>query len=162
MSKQNGYAVAYGVCIAGATPYIKDSGAADYYLAQLVQSADLREEPIDVKEFRDTNGVIRTKVINGTRRRVTLTLIPTNATAGASGGIDAAEAYVKLPPVGEIMTLLGFQGASVTTGPFNRNEWIYEGRGRVIATNDDAVRLEVELEQIYDSDGTFVSLSEST
>lgn len=155
---QNGYAVAYGVCIAGVTPTIRDAATNIFWIAKLVQSADMREEPVDIKEFKDCAGVVRTRIINGTKRTLTITLIPTNGSAGATGGITIAEDDVKLPSVGEALVLQGFMGAGITSGEIN-GTWYYMGRGRVILSNTDAVRLECELEQIYDSGGTAVTLT---
>lgn len=163
MPAQNGFAIAYGVSINGALTTIMDDAAtpATFYVAKLVQSADLREEAIDSQEYKDCGGVVRTKLLNGTKRVITLTLIPTNGSAGASGGIATAEDDVKLPAPGDVLTLANFQGPSGTTGEIN-GDWTYQGGGRVITANDDAVRIELELEQYYDAGGTVVDLSVTT
>jgi hypothetical protein len=163
MAKQNGFAIAYGVCINGSAGTIKDDEAipATFYNAQLVQSMDMREEPTDSQDYKDCHGTVRSKVISGSRRVVTVTLIPTNGTAGASGGIASAEDMVKLPAIGDVITLAGFQGPTTTTGEIN-GDWTYQGNGRVILANDDAARLEVELEQNYNAAGTAIDLSPTT
>jgi hypothetical protein len=160
MAKQNGFAIAYGVCNNGSAGTIEDSLAATFYNAQLVQSMDMREEPTDSQDFKNCHGEVATKVISGSRRVITVTLIPTNGSAGASGGIALAEDQVKLPDIGAVLTLDGFKGAADDATPIN-GDWTYQGNGRVILANDDGVRLEVELEQNYDASGTAVDLSET-
>lgn len=159
MAKQNGYAVAYGVCNNGSTPTIKDDEAtpADFYIASLIQSIDMREEPSDVSEVKDCSGVIRSRLIGGKKRTITLNLVPTSGASGASQ-IATAEDEVKLPAIGDVLTLAGFLGESDTGGEIN-GDWTYQGNGRIIGNNTSEARLEVELEQVYDDNDTIVSLT---
>jgi hypothetical protein len=160
MAAMNGFAVGFGVCINGTAGTIVDNLAATFYNAQLTQSMDMREEPTGVQEFQDCEGVLRTRVVSGSKRTLTITLIPTSGVAGAAQ-IALAEDEVKLPAIGEVLTLAGFQGPTATTGEIN-GDWIFQGNGRVVLSNTDAVRLEVELEQVYDDSGAVVSLAATT
>ena len=158
MSNQSGFAVAYGVAVRGTVAQINDAQANDFYNAHLAQSADLREEPDERRVYKNLDGDIKSLVLSGTRRRMTITLVPTNGEAGATGGIALAEDQIKLPPVGEIITLVNWISPGVTSAPFN-GQWYYTGSGRILTTNAGAARLEIEIEQFRDSSGSAVALT---
>lgn len=160
MPSQDGYAVAYGVKIKGGTLTIQDDAGTPNTLfkAHLTQGADMRSEAGNPVEILDAGGEVATQIVTGSRRTLTLTLVPTNGAAGASGGIALAEDEVKLPAIGTKFVLGGFMGPTTSTGEIN-GTWNYRGNARVVTASNAETRIEIELERVYDSAGTLIDLS---
>lgn len=162
MPSQTGFAVAYGVKIKGGTLTIQDDATTPNTLfkAHLTQSADMRSEGGNPVEILDAGGEVATQINSGSRRTLNLTLVPTNGAAGATGGIALAEDQVVLPDIGTTFVLGGFMGPGTDSGEIN-GSWKYRGNGRVVTANNAEVRIEIELERVYNSAGSLIDLTET-